>query len=78
VGAAAVRPTGSSGLLDGPVVEEGWRDRLVGTRLAMAACIQARVAGLSRVAAPAGGEGFLGRLGFRLDRDGEQALVRTL
>jgi glycerol 3-phosphatase-2 len=78
VGAAAVRPTGSSGLLDGPVVEEGWRDRLVGTRLAMAACIQARAAGLSRVAAPAGGEGFLGRLGFRPDRDGEQALVRTL
>jgi len=78
VGAAAVRAAGSAGLLAGPVVEEGWRDRLVGTRLVMAACIQARAAGLARVAAPAAVEPFLARLGFRPDPAGGPDLVRGL
>ena len=65
VGAAALRPDGTVGLLDGPVVEEAWRRRLVGTRLVVAACIEARAAGLARVAAPPGAEPFLTRLGFR-------------
>jgi glycerol-1-phosphatase len=65
VGAVAVRRAGALALLDGPVVGEGWRGRLVGTRLLVAACIQARAAGLTRVAAPAAAEGFLTRLGFR-------------
>jgi glycerol 3-phosphatase-2 len=78
VGAVEVRRTGTSGLLAGPVVEKGWRDRLVGTRLAMAACIQARGAGLTRVTAPAAGEPFLARLGFRRDPGGDPALVREL
>ncbi|HEX7147564.1 MAG TPA: GNAT family N-acetyltransferase, partial [Actinomycetota bacterium] len=78
VGAAAVRPAGTIGLLDGPVVEEAWRGRLVGTRLAAAACIQARAAGLGRVAAPASAEGFLGRLGFRSAPDHDPPLVREL
>jgi glycerol 3-phosphatase-2 len=73
VGAAALRRAGDLALLDGPVVADGWRGRLVGTRLLVEACIQARAAGLSRVAAcvPAGGDGrdsdaepFLARLGF--------------
>jgi HAD superfamily hydrolase (TIGR01450 family) len=64
VGAVAVGP---AGLLEGPVVTDGWRDRLVGTRLAAAACIQARAAGLARVGAPRAAEGFLARLGFRPD-----------
>ena len=58
---------GPAGLLEGPVVTDGWRDRLVGTRLAAAACIQARAAGLARVGAPRAAEGFLARLGFRPD-----------
>jgi glycerol-1-phosphatase len=58
-------PKRRAGLLVGPVVEEGLRGRLVGTRLLMAACIQARAAGLGRVAAGPGAEGFLTRLGFR-------------
>jgi glycerol 3-phosphatase-2 len=78
VGAVAVRPDSTTGLLAGPVVEEGWRDRLVGTRLAAAACIQARGAGLARVTAPAAGEPFLGRLGFRRDPGGDDTLVREL
>jgi glycerol-1-phosphatase len=78
VGVVEVRRTGISGLLAGPVVEEGWRDWLVGTRLAMAACIQARGAGLARVTAPAAGEPFLARLGFRRDPAGDPALVREL
>jgi predicted N-acetyltransferase YhbS len=84
VGAVEVRRAGTMGLLAGPVVEEGWRDRLVGTRLAMAACIRARAAGLVRVAAPAAAEPFLVRLGFRRDPGGEaggdpdQGLVRAL
>jgi predicted N-acetyltransferase YhbS len=41
------------------------RGRLVGTRLVMAACAALRLAGCRRVVAPAGGEGFLARLGFR-------------
>jgi glycerol-1-phosphatase len=52
-------------LLEGPAVEEGWRGRLLGTRLVVAACVQARAAGARRVAADARAEGFLGRLGFR-------------
>jgi glycerol-1-phosphatase len=51
VGAVGWRRTGDLGLLEGPVVADGWRGRLVGTRLAAAACIQARAAGLRRVAA---------------------------
>jgi glycerol-1-phosphatase len=77
VGAVAVRRAGSGGLLDGPVVEEGWRGRLVGTRLAMAACIQARAAGLTRVGAPAAAESFLTRLGFR-PAPGDPPLAREL
>jgi glycerol 3-phosphatase-2 len=78
VGAAAVRRDGDLGLLDGPVVEEAWRGRLVGTRLAAAACIQARAAGLRRVAAPAAAEAFLARLGFRRAADQGPPLVRDL
>jgi len=78
VGAAAVRLAGTLGLLDGPVVEEAWRGRLVGTRLAATACIQARAAGLGRVAAPNAAEGFLGRLGFRSAPDHDPPLVREL
>ena len=78
VGAAAVRPAGTLGVLDGPVVEEAWRGRLVGTQLAAAACIQARAAGLGRVAAPAAAEPFLTRLGFRAAPDQDPPLVREL
>jgi glycerol-1-phosphatase len=78
VGAAAVRRTGSLGLLDGPVVEEAWRRRLVGTRLVMAACIEARAAGLARVAAPPDAGAFLTRLGFRPDPGGDPSPVRDL
>jgi glycerol-1-phosphatase len=81
VGAAAVRPDGSAGWLDGPVVEEAWRHRLVGTRLVMAACIEARAAGLARVAAPPGAGAFLTRLGFRPDPGADPAappLIRDL
>jgi N-acetylglutamate synthase-like GNAT family acetyltransferase len=52
-------------LLEGPAVQEGWRGRLLGTRLVVAACVQARAAGARRVAADARAEGFLERLGFR-------------
>ena len=78
VGAAAVRPAGTLGLLDGPVVEEAWRGRLVGTRLAATACVQARAAGLGLVAAPGAAEGFLARLGFRSAPDHDPPLVREL
>jgi glycerol-1-phosphatase len=78
VGAVEVRRTGALGLLAGPAVEKGWRNRLVGTRLAMAACIQARGTGLARVTAPAAGEPFLARLGFRRDPGGDPTLVREL
>jgi glycerol-1-phosphatase len=73
VGVVAVRRVGTLGVLDGPVVEEGWRERLVGTRLLLAACIQARDAGLTRVAAAPGADGFLGRLGFRPATDDDPA-----
>jgi N-acetylglutamate synthase-like GNAT family acetyltransferase len=46
-------------------VQEGWRGRLLGTRLVVAACVQARATGARRVAADARAEGFLERLGFR-------------
>jgi HAD superfamily hydrolase (TIGR01450 family) len=78
VGAAAVRRAGTLGVLDGPVVEEAWRARLVGTRLVAAACIQARAAGLDRVAAPAAAKAFLTRLGFRPDPGHDPPLVRQL
>jgi glycerol 3-phosphatase-2 len=78
VGAAALRAAGSAGLLAGPVVEEGWRGRLAGTRLVMAACVKARSDGLARVAAPAAAEPFLARLGFRPDPAGDHGLVRGL
>jgi glycerol-1-phosphatase len=78
VGAAAVRPAGSLGLLDGPVVEAAWQGRLVGTRLAAATCIQVRAAGLHRVAAPAAAEPFLTRLGFRRAPGQDPPLVREL
>jgi glycerol-1-phosphatase len=78
VGAAAVRPGGgSAGRLDGPVVEEAWRGRLVGTRLVMAACVEARGAGLARIAAEPDAGAFLTRLGFRPD-PGAPLLVREL
>jgi HAD superfamily hydrolase (TIGR01450 family) len=73
VGAVAVRRAGTVGLLLGPVVEEGWRDRLVGTRLLVAACLQARAAGLLQVAAPPVAEAFLTRLGFRPASDDDPA-----
>jgi glycerol-1-phosphatase len=78
VGAVGV---GSDGRLTGPVVEEDRRGRLVGVRLVLAACIEARRAGLARVAAPADdgdAEAFLTRLGFRTDPGGDRALVREL
>ena len=78
VGAVAA---GGAGRLTGPVVEEDRRGRLVGGRLVLAASIEARRAGLARVAAPAVGgdaEAFLTRLGFRTDPGGERALVREL
>jgi HAD superfamily hydrolase (TIGR01450 family) len=75
VGAAAVGGDGPAGRLEGPEVEGEWRGRLVGTRLVVAACIQARAAGLTRVTAPGRGGRFLARLGFR-PADG--ALVRDL
>jgi glycerol-1-phosphatase len=77
VGAVAV---GGDGRLSGPVVEEDRRGRLVGSRLVLAACIEARRAGLARVTAPAGGdaEAFLTRLGFRPDPGGDPVLVRGL
>jgi glycerol-1-phosphatase len=78
VGAVAVRPNGTLGRLDGPVVEEPWRRRLVGTRLAMAACIDARAAGLAQVAAPADAGAYLARLGFHPDPGGDGSLVREL
>jgi len=62
VGAVAWRRRGELAVVTGPVVEGRWRDRLVGTRLLVAACVAARAAGLRRVAAP--GHGFLARLGF--------------
>jgi glycerol 3-phosphatase-2 len=72
---------GSGGRLTGPVVEEDRRGRLVGGRLVLAACIEARRAGLARVAASVGGgdaEAFLTRLGFRTDPGGDRTLVREL
>lgn len=78
VGSAAVRRAGTLGVLDGPVVEEAWRGRLVGTRLVAAACIQARAAGLDRVAAPVAAEAFLTRLGFRPDPGHDPPLTRQL
>src|SRR5829696_8662479 len=77
VGAVAVRRGGTPGLLEGPVVTDGWRDRLVGTRLVAAACSEARAAGLARVGAPRAAEAFLGRLGFHPAADGD-SLVRDL
>jgi glycerol-1-phosphatase len=77
VGAVAVRSGGTDGLLEGPVVEDAWRDRLVGTRLVAAACMQARADGLTRATAPRAAEAFLARLGFRPAADGA-SLVREL
>jgi HAD superfamily hydrolase (TIGR01450 family) len=76
VGAAALRRHGDAGRLDGPVVEEAWRHRLVGTRLVLAACIEARAAGLARVAAPPDAGPFLTRLGFH--PGGDELLVRDV
>jgi HAD superfamily hydrolase (TIGR01450 family) len=78
VGAAGLRRSGDLGLLEGPVVTDAWRHRLVGTRLAVAACIEARDAGLARVAGVAAGGSLLGRLGFAPDPDGDRLLVRDL
>jgi glycerol-1-phosphatase len=78
VGAVAVLLDGTLGLLEGPVVEAAWRHRLVGTRLVMAACIEARAAGLARVAAPPDAEAFLARLGFRRDPDSDPPVARDL
>jgi glycerol 3-phosphatase-2 len=76
VGAVAV---GGDGRLTGPVVTEDRRRRLAGSRLVLAACIEARRAGLARVTVPTGdGEGFLTRLGFRPEPGGGQVLVREL
>jgi N-acetylglutamate synthase-like GNAT family acetyltransferase len=78
VGAVAARRVGTLGLLDGPVVEEGWRGRLVGTRLVVAACLQGRAVGLERVAGPAAAESFLTRLGFRPVPGQDPPVVREL
>jgi glycerol 3-phosphatase-2 len=84
VGAVVLRPAGTLGLLDGPVVQEGRRGRLVGTRLVVAACVAARAAGLPTVAADAAAEPFLTRLGFHPAPAGAEAsadrrlLVRDL
>jgi glycerol-1-phosphatase len=75
VGAVGV---GSDGRLSGPVVSQDRRGRLVGGRLVLAACIEARRAGLARVTAPGDAEGFLSRLGFRPDPGRDRALVREL
>jgi HAD superfamily hydrolase (TIGR01450 family) len=78
VGAVAV---GRDGRLTGPVVEEGRRGRLVGSRLVLAACIEARRAGLDRVTVPAdagGAEAFWTRLGFRTDPGGHRTPARGL
>jgi glycerol-1-phosphatase len=64
VGEVAWRRRGTLARLDGPSVEEGWRGRLLGTRLVVAACVQARTAGARRIAAPDGADGFFERLGF--------------
>jgi glycerol-1-phosphatase len=66
------------GRLAGPVVAEDRRGRLVGSRLVLAAGIEARRAGLTRLTAPADGdaEAFLTRLGFRPGDD--RVLVRQL
>jgi glycerol-1-phosphatase len=77
VGAVAVGCAGTPAALAGPVVTDAWRGRLVGTRLAAAACIEARAAGLARVTAPRAGEAFLARLGFHPAPDGD-TLVRDL
>jgi HAD superfamily hydrolase (TIGR01450 family) len=75
VGAAGWRP-GEPGRLLGPMVAPGWRGRLLGSRLALAAAVALRGAGAGRVAAPPGDhDGFLTQLGFRRDGD---ALVREL
>jgi len=78
VGAVAWRRRGELATVTGPVVADGWRHRLVGTRLLVAACVGARAAGLRRVAAPS--HGFLARLGFRPPGPQEPhgALVRDL
>jgi glycerol-1-phosphatase len=84
VGAAALRPAGTLGLLGGPVVQEAWRGRLVGTRLVVTACVEVRAAGLPAVAADAAAEPFLTRLGFHPAPAGAEAsaagrlLVRDL
>jgi glycerol-1-phosphatase len=78
VGAVAWRRRGQLAVVTGPVVERSWRDRLVGTRLLVAACVAARAAGLGRVAAP--DHGFLARFGFRPPgpEGPDGALVRDL
>jgi HAD superfamily hydrolase (TIGR01450 family) len=78
VGAARLRRVGSLGLLDGPVVDEGWRHRLAGARLVLAACVAARAAGLARVAAPPAAGPLLRRLGFAPSPGGDRSLVRGL
>jgi HAD superfamily hydrolase (TIGR01450 family) len=75
VGAVAV---GGDGRLAGPAVDKDRRGRLVGTRLVLAACIEARRTRLTRVTAPADAEAFLTRLGFRPDPGRDQLLVREL
>ena len=78
VGAVAVA---GDGRLIGPVVDEGRRGRLVGSRLVLAACVEARRGGLARVFAPAeagDAEGFLTRLGFRADPGGDRTVTREL
>jgi glycerol-1-phosphatase len=65
VGTVAWRRRGTLAQLDGPAVEEGWRGRLLGTRLVVAACVQARAGGARRILAPDGAEAFFQRLGFR-------------
>jgi 4-nitrophenyl phosphatase len=78
VGAVAWRRRGELAVVTGPAVARSRRDRLVGTRLLVAACVAARAAGLGRVAAP--DHGFLARFGFRPPgpEGPDGALVRDL
>jgi len=66
VGTLAWNRHGDEALLRGIAVAAGHWDRLVGTRLVLAACLTLRAAGVRRVGVLAAkGAGFFTRLGFR-------------
>jgi glycerol 3-phosphatase-2 len=68
VGAVACGWSGDQARLDGLAVEPPWRDRLVASRLLLAACVRLGAAGVRRISAPAAAGGFLERLGFVPDQ----------